>query len=166
MPRREALCARGSSAIDGAAGDMFLASVSLRRQGSSDETALLAAEFALLGEALVGLQAAIDSDATGDVDEDVLDQLATEVPDMRKRLGIGCGVDGRSARTLTNIRSRGRIVCGMCAMAFARLFVCHVHTCTSQCFQETGRRTDGRTDGTERQSDRQTDRQIDRRMGC
>ena len=60
-------------------------------QGTSDEVALLAAEFALLDTPLAGLADAI---SRGNVAlwavEDELDRLAADVPDLRLRLGISC----------------------------------------------------------------------------
>ena len=61
---------------------------SLRRAGTSDETALLAAEFALLDEGLAALRAAIDRGQAALIGEQELDHLASEIPDMRSRLGI------------------------------------------------------------------------------
>ena len=61
---------------------------SLRRAGTSDETALLAAEFALLDEGLAALRAAIDRGQAALIGEAELDHLVSEIPDMRARLGI------------------------------------------------------------------------------
>jgi len=61
---------------------------SLRRAGTSDETALLAAEFALLDEGLAALRVAIDRGQAALIGEQELDHLAMEIPDMRSRLGI------------------------------------------------------------------------------
>ena len=66
------------------------ASHSLRRGGTSDETALLVAEFALLDEGLAVLRVAIDGGQAAMIGEQELDHLASEIPDMRSRLGIRC----------------------------------------------------------------------------
>ena len=60
------------------------------RQGSSDELALLVADFGLLDRQLADMCDAIDTDNISHVDGDDLDRLAVEVPDLRARLGIGC----------------------------------------------------------------------------
>lgn len=59
------------------------------RQGSSDEVALLVAEFELLDSQLANLCMAVDSQEAILINEDDLESVATEIPDMRSRLGIG-----------------------------------------------------------------------------
>lgn len=59
-----------------------------RRSGDDDELALLSAEFALLEESLVGLAQLVDRGSAIIIDEDELLTLATDVPDLRVRLGI------------------------------------------------------------------------------
>ena len=59
------------------------------RQGSSDEVALLVADFGLLDSQLSEMCDAVDSGNAALIDEDNLDRLAVEVPDLRSRLGIG-----------------------------------------------------------------------------
>ncbi|KAK9821246.1 hypothetical protein WJX74_000565 [Apatococcus lobatus] len=61
----------------------------LFRQGSSDEVALLVAEFELLDGQLANLCMAVDSQEAILINEDDLESVATEIPDMRSRLGIG-----------------------------------------------------------------------------
>ena len=68
---------------------------SLRRAGTSDETALLAAEFALLDEGLAALRVAIDRGQAALIGEQELDHLASEIPDMRSRLGIRWAASGQ-----------------------------------------------------------------------
>lgn len=59
------------------------------RQGSSDEVALLVADFGLLDCQLAEMCDAIDSGNPSLIDGDDLARLAVEVPDIRSRLGIG-----------------------------------------------------------------------------
>ena len=59
-------------------------------QGSSDEIALLAAEFALLDAPLTGLSAAVDRGEARLIGEDELVRLAADIPDLRARLGLQC----------------------------------------------------------------------------
>ncbi len=59
------------------------------RQGSSDELALLVAEYALLDGQLAAIASATDRGDANKIPEDLLMQLASEVPDLRTRLGIG-----------------------------------------------------------------------------
>ena len=59
------------------------------RQGSSDEVALLVAEFELLDSQLANLCMAVDSQEAILINEDDLESVAIEIPDMRSRLGIG-----------------------------------------------------------------------------
>lgn len=61
----------------------------LLRQGSSDELALLVADFGLLDGQLAQMCDAIDQGHPADIDGDDLDRMAVEVPDLRARLGIG-----------------------------------------------------------------------------
>jgi len=58
------------------------------RQGSSDEVALLVAEFGLLDQQLASLAAAIEESHAILITEDELIPVASEIPDMRSRLGI------------------------------------------------------------------------------
>lgn len=71
---------------DGVRGNRRLA---LGRRGSSDEVALLAAEFGLLDAGLSSLATAVDAGEALYVDESDLARLATDIPDMRMRLGLG-----------------------------------------------------------------------------
>lgn len=64
----------------------------LLRQGSSDEVALLVAEFGLLDQQLASLAAAIEESHAILITEDELIPVASEIPDMRSRLGIAEGV--------------------------------------------------------------------------
>ena len=61
-----------------------------RAQGSSDEIALLAAEFALLDAPLMGLAAAVSRGEARLIGEDELVRLAADIPDLRARLGLQC----------------------------------------------------------------------------
>ncbi|BDA41254.1 probable mitochondrial proton/calcium exchanger protein at C-terminar half [Coccomyxa sp. Obi] len=61
----------------------------LSRQGTSDEVALLVAEFALLDTPITAMAAAVDAGDVLLVDEADLRRLAVEIPDLRTRLGIG-----------------------------------------------------------------------------
>ena len=58
------------------------------RQGSSDEVALLVAEFGLLDQQLANLAAAIEQSQAILITEDELIPVASEIPDMLTRLGI------------------------------------------------------------------------------
>ena len=58
------------------------------RQGSSDEVALLVAEFGLLDQQLAHLAAAIEQNHAILITEEELIPVASEIPDMRSRLGI------------------------------------------------------------------------------
>ena len=60
----------------------------VHRQGSSDEVALLVAEFGLLDQQLASLAAAIEESHAILITEDELVPVASEIPDMRSRLGI------------------------------------------------------------------------------
>lgn len=64
------------------------AGATLSREGSTTELQLLVAEFALLDEQLEALGAALKSAALSLADDDVLEQLAVEVPDLRYRVGV------------------------------------------------------------------------------
>lgn len=59
------------------------------RQGTSDEIALLVAEFALLDTPIGAMAAAVEGGNALLVDEADLRRLAVEIPDLRTRLGIG-----------------------------------------------------------------------------
>ncbi len=63
---------------------------------AGDELQLLAAEFALLDEALSALVALVDRGSAVVISEEELLSLATDVPDLRNRLGIAyvVGVGG------------------------------------------------------------------------
>ncbi|EIE25017.1 hypothetical protein COCSUDRAFT_40379 [Coccomyxa subellipsoidea C-169] len=61
----------------------------LSRQGTSDEVALLVAEFALLDTPIAGMGAAVEAGNALAVDEADLRRLAADIPDLRTRLGIG-----------------------------------------------------------------------------
>ena len=97
-PLRVAHCNIGRSSVTASAGSFCENTLgtprsicpvcSLRRAGTSNETALLAAEFALLDEGLAALRAAIDRGQAALIGEQELDHLAAEIPDMRSRLGI------------------------------------------------------------------------------
>ena len=58
-------------------------------QGTSDEVALLVAEFALLDGPIATLAEDVDKGEAGRINEDELARLAVEIPDLRMRLGIG-----------------------------------------------------------------------------
>jgi hypothetical protein len=58
-------------------------------QGTSDEVALLVAEFALLDAPIAALAQAVDEGEAGLINEEDLSRLAVEIPDLRMRLGIG-----------------------------------------------------------------------------
>ena len=58
-------------------------------QGTSDEVALLVAEFALLDGPIAALAEDVDKGEAGRINEDELARLAVEIPDLRMRLGIG-----------------------------------------------------------------------------
>ncbi|KAK9908964.1 hypothetical protein WJX75_005261 [Coccomyxa subellipsoidea] len=61
----------------------------LSRQGTSDEVALLVAEFALLDTPIAAMGSAVEAGNALAVDEADLRRLAVEIPDLRTRLGIG-----------------------------------------------------------------------------
>ena len=58
------------------------------RQGTSDEVALLVAEFGLLDQQLASLGAAVQQDQAMLITQEELIPVASEIPDMRSRLGI------------------------------------------------------------------------------
>lgn len=58
------------------------------RQGSSDEVALLVAEFGLLDQQLAHLAAAVDQSSATLITEEELIPVASEIPDLLTRLGI------------------------------------------------------------------------------
>ena len=66
----------------------FIAAV-LLRSGSSDEVALLIAEFGLLDGQLSSLVELVEEGHPALIPEEQLSRLATDVPDLRARLGIG-----------------------------------------------------------------------------
>jgi hypothetical protein len=59
------------------------------RTGSSDEVALLIAEFGLLDRQQTALLEAVAEGRAALMDDDDLDRLAVDIPDLRTRLGIG-----------------------------------------------------------------------------
>lgn len=59
------------------------------RTGSSDEVALLIAEFGLLDNELASLMEAVDNGQAVRLDDSDLARLAVDIPDLRNRLGIG-----------------------------------------------------------------------------
>lgn len=63
--------------------------LALSRRGSSDEVALLVAEFSMLDEQLAGMAAAVEAEEALFIDDSELARLATDIPDLRVRLGIG-----------------------------------------------------------------------------
>lgn len=72
------------------------------RQGSSDEVALLIAEFGLLDQQLATLATAVEQSQAILITEDELIPVASEIPDMLTRLGIAyapsavlCTIDWR-----------------------------------------------------------------------
>lgn len=80
-------------------------SVVTLREDSSEELTLLVAEFALLEEQLTGLALALDKMAINLAGEELLETLATEIPDMRNRVGVGdAEVFGSSGFSLTRVR--------------------------------------------------------------
>lgn len=60
----------------------------LCRQGSSDEVALLVAEFGLLDQQLANLAAAVEQSSAILITEEELIPVASEIPDLLTRLGI------------------------------------------------------------------------------
>ena len=66
----------------------MLSRVCVCRQGTSDEVALLVAEFGLLDQQLASLGAAVQQDQAILITEEELIPVASEIPDMRSRLGI------------------------------------------------------------------------------
>ncbi len=70
--------------LSGHGGDLLCAC----RQGSSDEVALLVAEFGLLDQQLATLAAAIEQSQATLITEEEIIPVASEIPDMRSRLGI------------------------------------------------------------------------------
>ena len=61
------------------------------RQGSSDEVALLVADFGLLDTRLAAMRDSVDAGEAEFIDADDLAAMASDVPDLCSRLGIGCG---------------------------------------------------------------------------
>ena len=59
-------------------------------QGTSDEVALLIAEFALLDAPVAALAAAVERGEAARIDGAELARLASDIPDLRSRLGIRC----------------------------------------------------------------------------
>ena len=62
--------------------------ISACRQGSSDEVALLVAEFGLLDQQLANLAAAVEQSSAILITEEELIPVASEIPDLLTRLGI------------------------------------------------------------------------------
>ncbi|KAL3132082.1 hypothetical protein ABBQ32_008692 [Trebouxia sp. C0010 RCD-2024] len=85
----------------------------LLRQGSSDEVALLVAEFGLLDQQLANLAAAIEQSQAILITEDELIPVASEIPDMLTRLGIAEGlVFGGQGITWIKVRLKIRETVG------------------------------------------------------
>ena len=69
----------------------MLAAGALGKDSSTEELALLVAEFALLEEQLELLAGAAEAATLSLVGgDDLLEKLAEEIPDMRARVGVGC----------------------------------------------------------------------------
>jgi hypothetical protein len=73
-------------------------------QGTSDEVALLIAEFALLDAPVAALAAAVAAGEAARIDGGELARLASDIPDLRSRLGIRCA----AARILLQPRGPSR----------------------------------------------------------
>ena len=67
----------------------YVTAAVLIRSGSSDEVALLIAEFGLLDGQLSLLVELVEEGHPALIPEEQLSRLATDVPDLRARLGIG-----------------------------------------------------------------------------
>ena len=63
--------------------------LALSRRGSTDEVALLAAEFRQLDAELAAMASEVESGGALYIDDVDLASLATEIPDLRSRLGVG-----------------------------------------------------------------------------
>jgi hypothetical protein len=88
----EAVDVVGDPSVPAAAGGGDAArrvALALARRGSSDEVALLVAEFGQLDGALAGLAAEVEVGEALFMDDGALAALATEIPDLRARLGLG-----------------------------------------------------------------------------
>lgn len=79
--------------------------LALARRGSTDEVALLVAEFKQLDVELSGLVADVESGSSLFIDDAELAALATEIPDLRVRLGVGDeAVFGGSGLSLNKVQ--------------------------------------------------------------
>lgn len=83
--------------------------LALARRGSTDEIALLAAEFKQLDAELAALAAEVEAGGSLFIDDGELAALATEVPDLRLRLGVGDSqVFGGSGFSLVKVQMQTR----------------------------------------------------------
>ena len=85
-------CARGLLACHSR-----LSTARMGRQGSSDEVALLVANFGLLDMRLASMRDAVDAGEAEFIDAEDLAGMAADVPDLCSRLGIECAPAGLSA---------------------------------------------------------------------
>ncbi|GBF97790.1 hypothetical protein Rsub_10215 [Raphidocelis subcapitata] len=105
------------------AADELLGKGPLAREGSTGELALLVAEYSLLERQLAALAAALsEADPKGGlapltlVDDDLLEGLAAEIPDLRMRVGVSdVQVFGANPFSITKLRLQARDSAGKVA---------------------------------------------------
>jgi len=80
-------------------------SLALSRRGSTDEIALLTAEYKQLAQSLSSMVTSVEASEALYIDDGELAALATEIPDLRIRLGLGDDVVfGTSGFSLSKIQ--------------------------------------------------------------
>lgn len=83
--------------------------LALSRRGSTDEVALLAAEFRQLDAELAAMASEVESGGSLYIDDGDIAALATEIPDLRLRLGVGdTTVFGGSGLSLSKLQMQIR----------------------------------------------------------
>ncbi len=97
---------------DGASSPSSLGSsvaLALSRRGSTDEVALLAAEFRQLDAELAAMASEVEAGGALYIDDGDIAALATEIPDLRLRLGVGDNtVFGGSGFSISKIQMQLR----------------------------------------------------------
>lgn len=98
-----------AATIAGSGGSSTQLDLALSRRGSTDEIALLCAEYKGLATSLAVLAAASDPEELLYIDDAELAALATEIPDLRIRLGLGDDiVFGSSGFSLSKLQFQVR----------------------------------------------------------
>ncbi len=102
----------------------------LAREGSTIELQLLVAEYGLLEEQLIVLATALSSSPLALVDDELLDKLAVEVPDLRIRVGVpDVDVYGSNPFSLTKLQLQAKESIGKVRLAYCSTMQwCKQHT--------------------------------------